>query len=96
MKREIQFSKRLATPDHVLFREVDGESVLLNLETEKYLGLDDVGTRIWLLLTSEASIDTALLKLKTEYDVEDKRLRADVEQLINELLDQGLVEFKDA
>jgi len=31
----------------VMFRELDGEAVLLNLESGKYYGLDPVGSRIW-------------------------------------------------
>jgi len=31
----------------VVFRELDGEAVILNLETGTYFGLDTVGTRIW-------------------------------------------------
>jgi len=42
----INFSDKITVPDTVLFRELDGESVLLNLKTESYLGLDDVGTRM--------------------------------------------------
>ena len=33
-----------------LFQELDGETVLLNLQSERYYGLDDVGTRMWQLL----------------------------------------------
>ena len=34
----------------VLFQEVAGETVLLDLNSESYFGLDEVGTRIWTLL----------------------------------------------
>jgi len=36
----MQFANRVVVPKHVLVRYLDGESVLLNLETEKYFGLD--------------------------------------------------------
>ena len=37
-------------PDEVIFRELDGEAVILNLDTGIYFGLDAVGTRIWRLI----------------------------------------------
>src|SRR5437762_10901062 len=37
---------RVVVPQHVLVRFMDGESVLLNLETERYFGLDETGTRM--------------------------------------------------
>ena len=65
----IDFSLRVSIPDMVLFRELDGESVLLNLKTESYLGLDDVGTRMWTVLTAEPSVQAAYEVLLSEYDV---------------------------
>ncbi len=46
----VDFASRVAAPRHVLVRALDRESVLLNLETERYFGLDEVGTRMWQLL----------------------------------------------
>ena len=43
----VSFADRAATPTHVLVRILDRESVLLNLETEQYFGLDETGTRMW-------------------------------------------------
>jgi len=40
----VAFADRVAVPSHVLVRFLDGESVFLNLETERYFGLDETGT----------------------------------------------------
>jgi len=37
------FTARLAVPSHVLVRQVENESVLLNLTSERYFGLDELG-----------------------------------------------------
>ena len=42
-----------------MVRKVGEESVLLDLKTERYLGLDDVSARFWDLLTSGGSIQLA-------------------------------------
>jgi hypothetical protein len=91
----IAFSSRVVVPETVLFRELDGEAVLLNLNTESYLGLDDVGTRMWTLLTTQPSIQVAYDALLGEYDVAPDVLRNDVEVLVGQMLEHGLVELKD-
>jgi hypothetical protein len=91
----VRFSNRVIVPGTVLFRELDGEAVILNLETESYLGLDDVGTRIWTELTSRPSIQAAYDVLLTEFDVSPETLRADMERLIGEMLGHGLITLKD-
>ena len=91
----ISFTSKVVVPDTVLFRELDGESVLLNLKTESYLGLDDVGTRMWALFSTLPSIQAAYDVLLAEYDVTPEALRRDVEVLLTQMLGHGLVELKD-
>ena len=79
-------------PDHVVVRELEGEAILLNLETEAYFGLDEVGTRIWSELVASASVEGVCEVLQQEFDVEPSVLRGDVEKLASELLEQGLLE----
>ncbi len=82
-------------PD-VLFRLVGDEGVLVNLNTELYLGLNPVGTRMWSVLNSASSIQAAYDGLLQEYEVEPKQLRADLEEFIAQLLGQGLIEARHA
>lgn len=89
------FSQRVSVPDDVLVRELDGESVLLNLESETYYGLDELGTRVWAHLTRAASIEAAYQALLAEYDVDGQRLRRDLEDLVSELVAHGLLELRD-
>ena len=91
----ISFAKKVVVPDTVLFRELDGESVLLNLATESYLGLDRVGTRMWTLFSTQPSTQAAYDILLTEYEVEPAVLRRDVEVLLNQMIEHGLIELKD-
>ncbi len=79
----------------VLFQQVGGETVLLDLASENYFGLDAVGTRVWQLLTRGKSLGHVLDTLLDEYDVEREVLEADVERLIGDLAEAGLVEIRD-
>jgi hypothetical protein len=79
-----------------LVQELEGESVLLNLKSERYFGLDEVGTRMWALLSQSGSIHQAYDALRAEYDVEPEVLHRDLLQLIDKLIEHGLVEIEDA
>ena len=68
---------------------------LLNLNTESYLGLDEVGTRMWMLLTTEASVQGAYEALLEEYDVTPEALRKDLDALLAQMIEHGLVELRD-
>ncbi len=91
----IPFSSIVAAASDVLIRTVGEESVVLNLQTEHYLGLDDVSTRIWQLLTVGGSIQSAYETLLTEYEVDPERLRGDLDDFVQELLQLQLVELKN-
>lgn len=83
--------KRVEIPEGVLVRELQGESVLLNLESEAYFGLDEVGTRMWTALMAHGSVEGAYEALLAEFDVEPARLRADLEAFLGTLADAGLI-----
>jgi hypothetical protein len=92
----VSFVDRAATPAHVLVRILEQESVLLNLETEQYFGLDETGTRMWQLVTTSPSIDAAYQELLAEFDVEPELLRANFVELLSRLVDSGLLEVLPA
>jgi hypothetical protein len=88
----VSFSDRVRVAPDVLFRLVGEEGVLVNLRTELYFGLNPVGTRMWNVLSSANSIQAAYDTLLEEYEVEPAQLRADLEELIEQLLRQKLIE----
>lgn len=90
------FSDRVVVPTYVLVRHLDGESVLLNLETEKYFGLDATGTRMWELMTHAPNIETAYGKLSEEFEVEPEVLRKHLSELLGQLVENGLLKVLPA
>lgn len=90
------FDSRATIQPDVLFRVVGQEAVLLNLKTELYLGLDPVGTEMWLTLTNTPSIQNAYDTLLQEYDVEPERLRQDLNNFVDKLVKQQLIEIGPA
>ncbi len=84
-----------ATPSQqVLFRELDGESVLLDLRSQKYFGLDEVGTRIWQLLDELRDVEAVQAALLDEFEVAPERLRRDLRSLLDQLAADQLIELE--
>jgi hypothetical protein len=92
----ISFADRATIPANVLIRFLEQESVLLNLNTEKYFGLDSVGTRMWQLVTSAPTIDAAYSQLLEEFDVDPETLRSNLSELLSHLLENGLISTQPA
>lgn len=82
---------KIKISDQVLSQEVSGETVLLDLQSEFYFGLDKTGTRIWELLQSGLSIQELIGKMLDEFEVDQQTLEADVNALLGKLLEAGLV-----
>ena len=81
------------SPD-VISQEVSGETVLLDLESENYFGLDEVGTRIWQLIESAGDLEAIFKTLLEEYDVEEEELLGDLSDLVGEIEKLGLVKLE--
>ncbi|HKW65533.1 MAG TPA: PqqD family protein [Candidatus Acidoferrum sp.] len=92
----LTFRDRAAAPTHVLVRLLDRESVLLNLETEQYFGLDETGTRMWQLVTTSPNIDAAYQELLSEYEVHPETLRENLTELLDHLVEHGLLQVLPA
>lgn len=88
----LPFNSIISISPDVMVRKVGEESVLLDLKTERYLGLDDVSARFWDLLTSGEPIQSAYDKLLEEFEVDPERLRSDLDGFVQELLQFGLIE----
>ena len=87
----ISFSDRVRVPDDVLISNLQEESVILNLESERYYGLDKVGTRFLSVLNTSESIEAAYELLRHEYDVDAHVLRQDLLELVEDLVKQGIL-----
>ena len=87
----ISFSDRVRIPDEVLISKLQEESVILNLDSERYYGLDDVGTRFLSVLNNSDSIEAAYEVLRNEYEVDPQSLQQDLIGLVDDLVKQGIL-----
>lgn len=87
----VDLDDRLQAAPRVLYKDVGKEAVLLDLETETYFGLNSAGARCWKLLTTAPSVRDAFEAMIEEYDVAPEELKRDMDALIDELLQRGLL-----
>jgi hypothetical protein len=92
----VSLKSRVSVPEEVLFHELAGEGIILHQETGKYYGLDEVGTRMWVLVTHHGTLEPALRELLEEYDVTEEQLRHDLLAWVEELASHDLLEIDDA
>jgi hypothetical protein len=91
MVAKLTLTSRVRIDDDVLFQELQGEAVLLNLKTGVYFGLDEVGTRIWQLMGQNGLLSEMLKLMLQEYDVPEEQCAQDLLDLVAQLQEQGLV-----
>lgn len=75
----------------VLWRELDGEAILLNSKEGYSYNLNPVGTLIWKLLDGQHSAEDITIAVCEAYEVEAEQARQDIELLLADLLTNKLV-----
>jgi len=90
----MDLNQRVTFADTVFAQEVDGEMVLLDMNSENYFGLDAVGTDIWQAMQEKETLQEVLEALLEQYEVEEDVLKKDLLNFVDKLQESGLVEVK--
>lgn len=88
----VSLTDHLTVPEAVIARELDTETVLLNLETGIYFGLDAVGSDMWRAIRATETVGDALTHVQVQYEAAADTVRADFLRLTEELLAKGLLQ----
>ena len=92
----MKLTEQVKFADSVFAQEVDGEMVLLDMNSENYFGLDEVGSSIWQAIEAEEGmLERVLEVLLEEYDVEESVLKHDLLVFVDKLAESGLVEVRN-
>jgi hypothetical protein len=87
----MKLSDKVSIPPQVMARTVGEETVILDLATGTYFGLDPVGARIWELLGEGKTLDEICDQMLEEYEVSREELERDTLKLAQDLAGQGLI-----
>lgn len=87
----MNLSDKVSVPTQVMARTVGDETVILDLASGTYFGLDPVGARMWQLMSDGQTLATICDTLLEEYEVTREALEGDLLRLTDELQGKGLV-----
>ena len=87
----MKLDQKVTFAETVFAQEVDGEMVLLDMESENYFGLDEVGTSIWQAMQENETLKEVLAVLLEQYEVEEEMLENDLFAFVGKLEESGLV-----
>ena len=85
---------RVVVPDYVVGRGFASETVLLNIRTGEYHGLDRVGGRFYEVIRDAPDLERASQLLISEYDQPADRIESDLAAFCDDLRNRGLIEIK--
>jgi hypothetical protein len=88
---QVSLDNRVTIHQDAVFRELDGEAVILQLEAGMYYGLDPVGTRLWQLIEAHGQLRPVLDAALQEFDVPSDVLERDLIELVSRLAEKQLV-----
>jgi len=89
-------NKKVTFSDTVFAQEVDGEMVLLDMNSENYFGLDEVGTSIWQAMQEKENLKDVFEILLEQYEVEEDVLKNDLITFVEKLEESGLVKVEES
>lgn len=96
MAARVTMGSVVRVPQSTAAREIDTETVLLNLETGIYFGIDEVGTCIWRVIAAGGTLADAGRAILDEYDVEQAQVESDLVRFVQDLADRMLVVIEPA
>jgi hypothetical protein len=83
--------EQITLSPHAIFQKINAEAVILDMQSEQYYALNEVGMRLWELFAEGKSVQAAIQVLLDEFDVEESALHSDVSQWLHDLSELGLI-----
>lgn len=80
-------------PQHVVYRDFPAETVVLNLNTERYHGLNPTAGRMLSALDRLGSVQDAVTEIARVFRTPRPEVERDLARLCRQLLDRGLIEL---
>ncbi len=82
----MELNQKIARSDNFVFNEVDGELVMMNIETGAYASLNETGKSIWALLDAPKSVSEVVSSLVEEYEIDQATCEKEVLPFVENML----------
>lgn len=93
---EISATTTVTAAESALSTTLDDEAVILETESGMYYGLNDVATHIWEEIDERRTVAELRESILATYDAEPDQVERDLESVLADMLDNGLIEVDDA
>jgi hypothetical protein len=80
-----------AVPQEVLAAHLEGEAVLLNMDTKRYYRLNDTAASIWRALEQRERLPGIVGRLCEEFEISHEQAGRETERVVTDLLERGLL-----
>ena len=84
---------RSVRPANVTDTTVDDEAVLLDTQSEEFIGLNEVATRMWECLVQGNTLRETARELEAEYEVDSEQLKSDLLKFVDTLVERQILEY---
>ena len=91
----IEMTTRVIHLEGLQTANVDDDIVILNMATNSYVALDDIGRRIWELIETPRRVNELCEQLTGEFNGDPQQIQADVLSFLNEMENEKLVQVVD-
>ena len=75
----------------ILENEIDGEKIMMSLDTGRYYGLNKVASRIWEIVNNSISVEKLIELLLNEYEIDYEECKKEVLKFLDILLKKKLI-----
>jgi hypothetical protein len=76
---------KIARSESFVFNEIEGEIVMMNIETGAYASLNETGKSIWELLETPKTFEELIESLMEEYDVTEEQCKISVSSFLDKM-----------
>lgn len=77
--------------------DMDGETVMMDMESGNYFGVNAVGSHIWEVLETDNTVQSIVESVESHFEAaETDSVKDDVLSFLGEMQEQKLVEVADA
>lgn len=89
----IKMDSKIVRETHLVFNEMDGETIMMSIENGEYYGMNSMGSRIWKLLETPRSVTEICDTLLPDYDVTPDQCAKDLIPFLNKMAKKGVIKI---
>ena len=90
-----EYKRYRINTDKIVWRHLDGETVLLNLDSGHYYNLNKTGSLIWILLSEKKTAQEAIQRISQKYHISPRRAAHDFDEMVESLQGEGLLAIEN-